>query len=72
MLLMHVYTNFNMILPGPQVCCSYEMCAARPWNEHSPWKLRSRDICEKAKQNSAKRKKKKPREMLQMFSVFMQ
>ena len=43
-----------MIVPGPQICCRYEMCTARPWNEHSQWKLRSRDIGEKAKQNSAR------------------
>ena len=30
------------------------MCTVRPFNEHSPWKLRSRDIGEKAKQNSAR------------------
>ena len=43
-----------MIVPGPQICCRYEMCTARPWNEHSPCKLRSREIGEKAKQNSAR------------------
>ena len=52
-LLMHVYANFNMPVPGPQTCCRHEMCTARPQNEHRPWKLRSRDISEKAKQNSA-------------------
>ena len=31
-----------------------EMCTARPKNKHSPWKLRSWDIGEKAKQNSAR------------------
>ena len=30
------------------------MYTARPYNEHSQWKLRSRDISEKAKQNSAR------------------
>ena len=30
------------------------MCNALPRNEHSPWKLRSCDIGEKAKQNSAR------------------
>ena len=29
-LLMHGYATFNMILPGPQICCRYEMCTARP------------------------------------------
>ena len=29
-LLMHGYAAFNMILPGPQICCSYGMCSARP------------------------------------------
>ena len=52
-LLMHGYATFNMIELGPQICCHYEMCSVWPWNEHSPWKLRSRDIGEKAKQNSA-------------------
>ena len=53
-LLMHGYATFNMIVPGPQICCRYETCTARPKNEHSPWILRSRDIGEKAKQNSAR------------------
>ena len=52
--LMHGYATFNMIVPGPQICCRYEMCTARPKNEHNPWKLRSRVIGEKAKQNSAR------------------
>ena len=30
------------------------MYNARPKNEHSPWKLHSRDIGEKAKQNGAR------------------
>ena len=67
-LLMHGYATFNMILPGPEICCRYEMCTARPKNEHSQWKLCSRDIGEKAKQNSARNNAK----MYQMFSVFMQ
>ena len=29
-LLMHGYATFNMIVPGPQICCRYEMCTARP------------------------------------------
>ena len=53
-LLMHGYATFNMIVSGPQIYCRYEMCTARPWNEHSPWKLRSQDIGEKAKQKSAR------------------
>ena len=53
-LLMHGYATFNMIVPGPQICCHYGMCSARPQNEHSPWKLRSRDIGEEAKQNNAR------------------
>ena len=53
-LLMHDYVTLNMIVPGPQICCRYEMCTARPYNEHSLWKLRSRDIGEKAKQNRAR------------------
>ena len=53
-LLMHGYATFNMIIPGPQICCRYKMCTARPENEHSPWKLHSRDIGEKVKQNSAR------------------
>ena len=52
-LLMHGYATFNMFIPGPQNCCRNEMCNARPWNEHSPWKSRSRDIGEKGKQNNA-------------------
>ena len=51
---MHGYATFNMFVPGPQICCRYEMCTARPLTEHSPWKLRSRDIGETAKQNSAR------------------
>ena len=51
---MHGYANFNMIIPEPQICCRYEMCTSRPSNEHSLWKLRLRDIDEKAKQNSAR------------------
>ena len=43
-LLMHGYVTFNMIVPGPQICCRYELSTARPYNEHSPWKLRSRDM----------------------------
>ena len=53
-LLMHGYASFNMLVPGSQICCLYEMCTARPKNEHSPWKLRLRDIGEKAKQNSVR------------------
>ena len=53
-LLMHGYATFNMHLPGPQNCCRHKLCSARSQNEHSPWKLRSRDISEKAKQNSAR------------------
>ena len=49
-LLMHGYATFNMPIPGPHNCCRHEMCSARPLSEHSPWKLRSRDISEKAKQ----------------------
>ena len=29
-LLMHGYATFNMIVSGPQICCRYEMCTARP------------------------------------------
>ena len=54
-LLMHGYATFNMIVPEPQIRCRHEMCTVRPLNEHSPWKLRARDIGEKAKQNSAMR-----------------
>ena len=53
-LLMHGYTTFNMFIPGQQICCHYEMCTAWPQNEQSLWKLHSRDIGEKAKQNSAR------------------
>ena len=53
-LLRHGYATFNMIVPGPQLCCPYEMPTAWPLNEHNPWKLRSRDIGEKAKQNRAR------------------
>ena len=28
-LLMHGYATFNMIVPGPQICCCYKMCTAR-------------------------------------------
>ena len=49
-LLMHGYATFNMVIPGPQICCRYEMSTARPKNEHSPWKLRSLNIGENAKQ----------------------
>ena len=28
-LLIHGYATFNMIVPGPQICCRYEMCTAR-------------------------------------------
>ena len=48
MLLLHVYATFNMLVPGQQNCCRYEMCTALSQNEHSLWKLRSRDIGEKA------------------------
>ena len=34
-LLMHGYATFSMIVPGPQICCRYDMCTARPYNEHS-------------------------------------
>ena len=57
-LLMHGYTTFNMPVPGPHNCCRHEMCSARPLNEHSPWKLRSRDISEMAKQNRARKNAK--------------
>ena len=53
-LLMHGYATFNMPVQGPHNCCRHEMCSARPLNEHSPWKLRSRDISDMAKQNSAR------------------
>ena len=39
-LLMHGYATFNMIVPEPQICCRYEMCTARPLNEHCPWRHR--------------------------------
>ena len=55
-LLMHGYATFNMIVLGPHICCRYEMCTARPLNEHRQKKLRSRGIGEKAKQNSASNK----------------
>ena len=29
-LLMHGHATFNMIIPGPQICCRYEMCTTRP------------------------------------------
>ena len=29
-LLLHGYATFNMIVLGPQICCRYEMCTARP------------------------------------------
>ena len=29
-LLMHGYATFNTIVPGPQICCRYEMCTAWP------------------------------------------
>ena len=29
-LLMLGYATFNMIVPGPQICCRCEMCTARP------------------------------------------
>ena len=29
-LLMHGYATFNMIVPGPQNCCRYEMCRLTP------------------------------------------
>ena len=29
-LLMYGYATFNMIVPGPQISCRYEMCTARP------------------------------------------
>ena len=53
-LLMHGYATFNMIVPRPQNCCRYAVCTVQPQNEHSQWKLRSPDIGEKAKQNSAR------------------
>ena len=53
-LFMHGFATFNMRIPGPNNSCRHEMCSARPLNEHSPWKLRSRDIGEKANQNSAR------------------
>ena len=31
-LLMHSYATSSMIVPGPQICCRYEMCTARPKN----------------------------------------
>ena len=30
-LLMHGYVTFNMIVPGPRICCRYDMCTARPF-----------------------------------------
>ena len=29
-LLMHGYATFNMIVPGPQICCRHELCTAGP------------------------------------------
>ena len=52
-LLMHSYTTFNMLVRGPQICCHYEMCTSDP-RRSIQWKFRSRDIGEKAKQNSAR------------------
>ena len=46
-LLMHGYATFNLIVPGPQICCRSEMCTARPLYVDCLWKLRSRDIGEK-------------------------
>ena len=57
-LLMHGYATFNIVVPGPQICYRYEMCTARSKNQHSPWKLRSLAIGEKAKQNSARNNEK--------------
>ena len=54
-LLMHSYAIFNMTIPGPQICCRYVMCTSRPYKEHSKWKFHSRDIIEKAIQNSARK-----------------
>ena len=68
-LLMHGYATFNMIVPGPQICCRYEMCTARSYNEHSPRKLRSRDIGEKAKQSSA-RNNAKSTSVANIFSFY--
>ena len=48
---MHGYAIFNMLIPEPKNCCRHEMCPTLSQNEHSPWKLRSRDIGEKTKQN---------------------
>ena len=51
---MHGNATFNMPVPGPHNCCRHEMCSAWPKNEHSPWKLHSRNTNEKTKQNSAR------------------
>ena len=53
-LLMHGYSTCNMTVLGPQICCCYVMCTSWPYKEHSKWKFCSRDISEKAKQNSAR------------------
>ena len=53
-LLMHGYVTLNMNVPGPHICCRNDMSTAWPLNDHCPWKLRSRDIGEKARQNSAR------------------
>ena len=29
-LLMHAYTTLNMLVPGPQIYCCYEMCTPSP------------------------------------------
>ena len=53
--LTHGYATFNMFVPGPQICCRYEMYMSPAlYNENSLWKLRARDIGEKAKQNSSR------------------
>ena len=52
-LIMHGYVTFNMLVPGPQLTGLRDVyCPAQ--ERANPWKLRSRDICEKAKQNSAR------------------
>ena len=67
-LLMHGYATFNMPIPWPQNRCRHEMCSARPQNKHSLWKLRSRDISEKVKQNSA-RNNAKCRKCFQFYAI---
>ena len=55
MLLMHGYATSNVIVPGPQICCHYEMCILpSPRTSIVRGNYVRETLVKKAEQNSAR------------------